>query len=244
MASAIDVFSAFKKISTGNPIIFLDYDGTLVNIIMNPWEAVADDDLIKTLADLSERFETFIVTGRSLRDIRELLPLDLNLVAMHGSITKLKEKSPSFIEEYNRYRAICNGLFNDLESVRTKFPGLRIFNKDGGLLFHFGLMNKELKSELLDDVNQIARDAGMSVYSGYNILELRIPGVSKGKAIKKIRSGNRLAMIAGDEGTDEEAFEMNMDALKVRVGEGATLADLVLSDPAEMRAALKLIAYS
>ena len=51
-------------------------------------------------------------------------------------------------------------------------------------------------------------------------------------------------MIAGDEGTDEEAFEMNMDALKIRVGDGPTLADIVLRDPSEMREALKLIARS
>ena len=41
VSSAADVLAAFMKISRGNPIIFLDYDGTLVNIIINPWEAVA-----------------------------------------------------------------------------------------------------------------------------------------------------------------------------------------------------------
>jgi trehalose 6-phosphate phosphatase len=244
VSSAADVLAAFMKISRGNPIIFLDYDGTLVNIIINPWEAVADRDLIETLQDLSGRFETFIVTGRSLEDIRMLLPLDMNLIAMHGSVTKLKGKSPSFVPGYNRYRAICNDLFNDLEPTRAKFPGLRIFNKDGGLLFHYGLMSSDLKGKLSTEVAEIAGRVGMVVYSGYNIFELRIPGVSKGKAIKRIRRGDRPAMIAGDEGTDEEAFEMNMDALKIRVGDGPTLADIVLRDPSEMREALKLIARS
>ncbi|MCL5441670.1 MAG: trehalose-phosphatase [Candidatus Thermoplasmatota archaeon] len=244
VSSAADALAAFMKISKGNPIIFLDYDGTLVNIIINPWEAVADRDLIETLQDLSGRFETFIVTGRSLEDIRMLLPLDMNLIAMHGSVTKLKGKSPSFVPGYNRYRAICNDLFNDLEPTRAKFPGLRIFNKDGGLLFHYGLMSSDLKGKLSTEVAEIAGRVGMVVYSGYNIFELRIPGVSKGKAIKRIRRGDRPAMIAGDEGTDEEAFEMNMDALKIRVGDGPTLADIVLRDPSEMREALKLIARS
>ena len=244
VSSAADVLAAFMKISKGNPIIFLDYDGTLVNIIINPWEAVADRDLIETLQDLSGRFETFIVTGRSLEDIRMLLPLDMNLIAMHGSVTKLKGKSPSFVPGYNRYRAICNDLFSDLEPTRVKFPGLRIFNKDGGLLFHYGLMSSDLKGKLSTEVAEIAGRVGMVVYSGYNIFELRIPGVSKGKAIKRIRRGDRPAMIAGDEGTDEEAFEMNMDALKIRVGDGPTLADIVLRDPSEMREALKLIARS
>ena len=244
VSSATDALAAFMKISKGNPIIFLDYDGTLVNIIINPWEAVADRDLIETLQDLSGRFETFIVTGRSLEDIRMLLPLDMNLIAMHGSVTKLKGKSPSFVPGYNRYRAICNDLFNDLEPTRAKFPGLRIFNKDGGLLFHYGLMSSDLKGKLSTEVAEIAGRVGMVVYSGYNIFELRIPGVSKGKAIKRIRRGDRPAMIAGDEGTDEEAFEMNMDALKIRVGDGPTLADIVLRDPSEMREALKLIARS
>jgi trehalose 6-phosphate phosphatase len=242
--SPADVLAAFKKISKRNPVIFLDYDGTLVNIIMNPWEAVADHDLIEILQNLSERFETFIVTGRSLEDIRTLLPLDMNLIAMHGSITKLKGKPPSFVPGYNRYRAICNGLFNDLQSTRTKFPGLRIFNKDAGLLFHYGLMSGDLKGELSMEVAEIAGRVGMTVYSGYNIFELRIPGVSKGKAIKKIREDDRPAMIAGDEGTDEEAFEMNMDTLKIRVGGGPTLADIVLRDPSEMREALRLILRS
>ncbi|OWP57269.1 MAG: trehalose-phosphatase [Thermoplasmatales archaeon B_DKE] len=244
MASPLDVYAAFKKIIPGDPIIFLDYDGTLVDIVMNPWEAVADGDLIKTLTDLSARFETFIVTGRSLKDIMDLLPLDMNLVALHGSVTKFKGRQPSYVPGYDRYRAICDGLFNDLDPIRSKFPGLRIFNKHGGLLFHYGLMNLDLRDELRSSVDEIARNAGMYLYSGFNIFELRIPGVSKGSAIVKIRQGGRGAMIAGDEGTDEEAFEMNMDALKVKVGEGTTLADLVLRNPAEMRATLKLIAYS
>ena len=105
-------------------------------------------------------------------------------------------------------------------------------------------MSSDLKGELSVEVAEIAGRVGMVVYSGYNIFELRIPGVSKGRAIKRIRGGDRPAMIAGDEGTDEEAFEMNMDALKIRVGDGPTLADIVLRDPSEMREALKLIARS
>lgn len=243
-STALDVYNAFTKISDRNPLIFLDYDGTLVNIVLNPWEAFADQDLLTLLSDLSKRYETFVVTGRSIDDIESLLPLNLNLIALHGSVTRRAGKAPSYVSGYNRYKAICQELFSNSDELKRSFPGLRIFDKGGGLLFHMGLMDKNLEAGLQRRVEEIGRMAKMTVYAGYNILELRIPGVSKGTAIRKVRAGNREAMIAGDEGTDEEAFEMNVDALKVKVRVGETIADFMLRDVNEMRSALKLITYS
>ncbi|MEM0155554.1 MAG: HAD-IIB family hydrolase [Thermoplasmataceae archaeon] len=244
MASAYDVYDAFRSISSLNPMIFLDYDGTLVDIVLNPWEAVADRDLLELLSDLSNRYETFLVTGRSLSDIETLVPIEINLIALHGSVTKVKGKSPTFVPGFNRYVALCRQLMEKYEGLPKIYPGLRIFDKGGGLLFHTGLMDKKLEKDLHLKLSNMASEAGMILYSGYNIFELRIPRVSKGTAIRKLRVGNRNAMIAGDEGTDEEAFELNIDALKVKVREGNTIADFTLHDVKEMRTALSLIAYS
>jgi trehalose 6-phosphate phosphatase len=225
-------------------MIFLDYDGTLVDIVINPWEAVADQELIKLLSDLSRRYETFIATGRSLDDIEAMVPMEINIIALHGSVTKITGKPPTFVPGYSRYVALCHQLAERYADIGKMYPGLRIFDKGGGLLFHTGLMDRKFEKDLRAKLQEIASDVGMELYAGYNIFELRIPRVSKGTAIRKLRIGNRYAMIAGDEGTDEQAFDLNIDAIKVKVREGNTIADFILRDVHEMRSALKLIAYS
>ena len=83
-----ELLSTSRKIRRAAEIfLFLDYDGTLTPIRRTPGEATlaaATQQLLRRLSALSD-VTVAIVTGRSMRDIRRLVPLDtLVFAANHG----------------------------------------------------------------------------------------------------------------------------------------------------------------
>ena len=222
------------------PALFLDYDGTLVPISINPEDALASPDLIQTLKLLDLRYRMFIVTGRSLQEITGFIGSGFNIIALHGAISSLKGEIRYNIPDFERYVKICDDLYSKKDVYIKQFPGLRMYNKGGNLLFHTGLMFPEYFDQLKDLVNELAREIGMSMYVGKRIMELRIPGINKGIAIKKYSPGMK-KLIAGDDNTDEDAFKENPDAITIHVGPGASISRYRLSDPGEMLTLLKEI---
>lgn len=215
--------------------IFLDYDGTLVPIRMNPEECYPDDELLSILDSLNSAYELYIVTGRSLEEIRGFLGTRYRIIALHGALIMEGGEVRSAAGDIEKYRKECNEIFAGKSKLEASYPGLRVYNKNGNLLFHMGLVND---SGVASNVEKVVKDmsdrTGMEVYRGKMILELRVPGVNKGRTISGIRRGSA-AMIAGDDVTDEEAFLENPDALRIKVGNGPTEADFSLDDYKEMR---------
>lgn len=244
MSTDEEIIKAFEKIKGDSPIIFLDYDGTLVQIVMDPENCYADEDLKDVLSKLRKKYETYIVTGRSIKDIRKFLGMEYNIVALHGAIWSVNGNRVETVEGFQKYVDACNKIYGDRESYIGKFPGLRLYNKDGGVLFHLGLVKYEPhKEEIVKLAERLASEYGMAVYRGKMIVELRVPGVNKGKTINKIRGGTRASLIAGDDRTDEESFSYNMDALKIKVGDGKTLADFKVDDFKKMRGILRRLCF-
>lgn len=225
---------SFRNIMDSDPLFFLDYDGTLVDIRMNPEDATADDRLLSDLEELGRSYELYIVTGRSMNDIMDFIGYDFNIIALHGALARINGVYFENVENFSKFRKKCDDLYDMRESFIGRYPGLRMYNKNGNILFHFGLMEEEKVGDLIAEVRSISEKDGMDVYLGKMIVELRIPGMNKGIAIRKIR-GERPSVIAGDDKTDEDAFRMNPDALKIKVGNGETLADFKLRSPGEMR---------
>lgn len=224
------------------PQIFLDYDGTLVPIRMNPEECYADGSLRTLLDSISRRYEMYIVTGRSMEDITEFVGSDYNIIALHGAVRRVDGKILENVSEMPRYRELCDSVYSRKDEMESEFQGLRIYNKGGNLLFHTGLMDSEdARSRLERNVERLSRETGMELYRGKMIVELRIPGINKGSAIRSVANGSGKAIIAGDDVTDEEAFRENPYALRIKVGNGETLADFSVEDYRDMREVLGIL---
>lgn len=233
------IYQAFHTLKQKNPEIFLDYDGTLVGLRMNPEECYADEELKEILRGLDDRYRTYIVTGRSLDDIENFIDMDFNVIALHGAMIKRKDSELVTVDHFARYVEICDSIYEKRSHYTEEFPGLRVYNKHGGVLFHLGLIYDNLiKLKLKEYVHELAKLNGMEVYEGKSIIEMRIPNINKGLAIKSIRRSGG-ALIAGDDKTDEESFKHNMDALKIKVGSGETIADFRVESYVELREILK-----
>ena len=223
------------------PMIFLDYDGTLISISRDPDNCFADEKLIEILKSVDSRYDLYIVTGRSYETIRKFIPLDLNFVALHGAIFRKKGGEPVTIDGYDHYVRVCDSIFEKLPAMFHDFRGLRYENKAGAIVFNYWkLEDQEKIGNVAAMVKVLAESNGMEFREGKMISEIRIPGCNKGETIRRLRSG-RPAVIAGDDVTDEDSFLYNKDALLIKVGEGETLARFRLKDYTEMREVLERI---
>ncbi len=228
------ILNEFSTIRDSNPVIFLDYDGTLVPIIKNPDESFPDDEIMGILKTLRKKYDLYIVTGRSLREIREFIGGSFNVLALHGAIISLEDGTTNFVRDYGKYRKKCDDIYGSKNEFEAKYPGIQIINKDGGLVFTKWFVPEKLHEKLVEEVRSISAANNMELYLGKMIVELRIPGPDKGKAIYGIRNG-RPSLIVGDDLTDEDAFRENADALTIHIGNGETAAHYSLSNYLELR---------
>src|SRR5579875_341481 len=221
-------------------MIFLDYDGTLVEIREDPENCYADPDLVSMLETIDEVWKLFIVTGRTLEDIDRFLGRQFNVVALHGAIYRPEGRIASYCVDFPKYRRLSSEIYSQRHRILSEFPGIKMRDKGGAVSFTTWNIGEDRKHALKVFLNDIARKYGFELWSGKEIFEMRIPGVNKGIAISKLRAG-RPAIIAGDDTTDEESFRYNHDAVTIKVGDGDTSARFRLSGVQEMREVLTLI---
>ncbi|WMT52044.1 MAG: trehalose-phosphatase [Ferroplasma sp.] len=205
------------------PQIFLDYDGTLVPIVKDPELNQADGELMNLLSSFARVYETYIVTGRDLKEISNFIG-EYNIIGLHGAIFHINGETLA-LPGFQKYEEISMKIYRESYNMVDKFQGLRIYRKSGGVLFHTGnITDKCTIKSLKEAVKSIALRYNMELYTGIDIIELRIPGVNKGSAIKMVRNVDRQAIIIGDDATDEDAFKLNPDAITVKVGHQSTVA--------------------
>ncbi|MHB1493130.1 MAG: trehalose-phosphatase [Thermoplasmataceae archaeon] len=242
MSEMQEIDGTVERFRANRAQIFLDYDGTLVPIRMNPEECYPDKNLLQLLEKISASHELYIITGRSMEDITEFLGKDINVVALHGAIGRIGGKVVEFVPDLDRYRKLFKKIELNLRD-KLKVPGLRFYEKDGGLVLHLGLVDPAYRSIILNEYDYLCREYGLEKYYGINIVEFRIRGVNKGRTITKLRKKGMQALIAGDEDTDEDSFLFNGDAITIRIGKGKTNAKYSVPDYMEFRKILHEIAY-
>ena len=80
--------SAIRERGQGRSLlVFLDYDGTLVEIAPHPELARPTPALLEVLGRLAAQVDrkVMVVSGRPLRDLQDLLPVPgLNFLGSHG----------------------------------------------------------------------------------------------------------------------------------------------------------------
>ncbi len=223
-----ELFEVAKSIKYKVPQIFLDYDGTLVPIIKDPEINQADGELINLLSSLARSYETYIVTGRDVKEITNFIG-EYNIIGLHGATFRINGET-LFMPGFHEYEELSLKLYRENYCMIDIFSGLNIYRKSGGVLFHMGnIFSKCTRDALIQAVKSLALQYNMEVYTGIDILELRIPGINKGKSIKMVRNSDRQAIIIGDDATDEDAFQMNSDAITVKVGNQNTSAGYSIS---------------
>lgn len=221
--------------------LFLDYDGTLVPLTSSPELAKADDNLKILLNRLKTEFPLYIVTGRDLNDLISLLGSGYNIIAMHGAEFMDENGSVKNIENFEYYVRRSKILTEKYSFLRDKYPGLRIYDKKGGVQFHYFNLTLEKIDEFRSFMEKL-KEEDFELYSGKYVYEFRIKGINKGKAILDKLDENDHIIFAGDDNTDEEAFSMLENHITIKIGDGDTIAKYRLNSYIELRSLLKRMA--
>ena len=219
--------------------LFLDFDGTLVELAETP-AAIAVPQGLKPLLDrLAGRLEgrLAIVSGRAIDDLQgHLGPSAAVLSGSHGAELLYADGRRIPV-------SVPPGLAGAREEVRrfaAGSTGLLVEDKPAGIALHYRLA-PERERAVGDFVEALAGRSGLALQRGKMVAELRPHGADKGTALRRLMAEPPFAgarpVFVGDDLTDEHAFEAAaaLGGAGVLVGPSrATAARWRLDDVAEV----------
>lgn len=208
--------------------IFLDFDGTLSEIVPRPDQAQPQPEARSLLAELSQRYEPVaVISGRPTSEVRALLDVpEVEVFGQYGI-----EHGPSGGLEAN--------VRSDVEKAAADVEGAWVEDKGVSLAVHYRAAPDpgEAEARLRPSLQAIADSHGLILLSGKKVVELApadTPG--KGTVVLREARGRALAgcLFAGDDLADLAAFhaldELRADGLavvKVAVRSEETPVELV-----------------
>jgi len=219
------------------PLFFLDYDGTLSELRDDPMKAFPHPEVMDLLPKLMADAPLWIITGRHLRDLGQLLPLQVPAVGLHGVQEGVLGKTFEAAMPRAAHLAI-----QKMKAAAPVMEDVWIEDKEHAFAVHYRgardipSVEKRLDEWLSDTPNELV------IIRGKHVVELRPESISKGHAVVRLAEAHRdrRPIYIGDDTTDEEAFQaLGEEAVTVKVGQGDTAARYRLPDVASVVAYLR-----
>jgi len=237
-----DSASLLQLLSAPGTAVFLDFDGTLVDLAPTPDGVRVAPGVIEALALLAERHggALALISGRPVAQIDAMLaPLVLPVAGVHGVERRGADgqlhvaATPDVAPVLARARALA-----------AMYPGLLVERKRGAVALHYRLA-PELEPLCLQEMTAAVQACpGVLLLHGKMVLEAKPAATDKGGAIAAFLQespfAGRRPVFAGDDTTDEAGFAFVQQAggQGVKVGSGPSAATLRLASPGALRAAL------
>jgi trehalose 6-phosphate phosphatase len=222
--------------------LFLDLDGTLVDIADSP-ESIHIDTSIRSMIDGVRGAcggALALVSGRSLADLDKYFPgQPFAMAGQHGLEWRIDSGQ---IRIPNNPCPSMADIVCRLEALVARHASLSLENKGQSLALHYRRA-PELASHIHQTVQRLlSGSAGeLSLLRGKRVVEIRPAGINKGRAIKAFMAEppflDRLPVFIGDDRTDEDGFAAvnQMNGVSIKVGPGKTCARFFLRDAAAVR---------
>lgn len=227
--------------------LFLDFDGTLVDIVDRPEAVALDPALPEILVQLQQKLggALAIISGRPISFLdRHFAPHRLDIAGLHGIEHRIAGRLSSCDpEEHPQLRAMVERLE---EIVATK-AGLLVEDKGCSVAVHWRQAPQEKEFAL--NIAHAAVEALGSEYRvqhGKAVAEILPSAAGKGKVIERFLQEapykGRRPIFVGDDLTDENGFRTVNDhgGLSIRIGAGETIAKVRLGTPADLRHCLSV----
>jgi trehalose 6-phosphate phosphatase len=193
--------------------LFLDVDGTLLEIADRPERVSMPPHLIGTLSNAERRLDgaLALISGRTLDELDRLFaPLRLRASAVHGAETRLDPQSEAIRSP--GASELPASLWAALTDALRAFPGTFAENKRYSFTVHFRLV-QDAEAALRAAVMRVIEShpaANVEVLNAHCAIELKTPGFDKGKAIASFLAASpfldRTPVFIGDDWTDEAGF--------------------------------------
>jgi trehalose-phosphatase len=236
-------------------LLVFDFDGTLAHLSRRPDEARLSARARRALTSLLGRPDTVVavLSGRSLEDLRRLLPPGVVLLGNHG----LRGSRPGLGLDgaaLAPYRAAVQGRLAAMRRLARSVPGALVELKYCDLALHYRGVAPVAVPGLLSAAKALFRGSGLRRKEGKMVLEFG-PPLGQGKAGGLRRLAIRLApgwrrggcaLFVGDDRTDEDAFRAACALcprfLTIKVGQGASVAQWRLIERAGVDDLLEALA--
>lgn len=187
--------------------LFLDFDGTLVELAPTPGAVMVDDRLTRLLTLLADRLEgrVALVSGRPVAALRELLPLSLFAVGSHG----MEFGAIGGAIDIAVRPAALAAVLERMQDLAARCPGLIVEDKPLGAAMHYRQVPRA-ETVCRELAARLAEEHGLHLQPGKMMVEVRAPGGDKGTAIDRLMREPEMRgarpVFMGDDLTDEPGF--------------------------------------
>ena len=237
----------------GRIALFLDVDGTLLDLAERPDEVTVPSGLVSDVAAAEAKAggALALVSGRVIADLDRLFsPLRLRAAGVHGAELRLEPKDEPFASAESE--ALPPSLWGALTDLLREFPGTFAENKRFSYAVHYrqaagvgGVLRTRL-TKLLETLSQ----PEIMMLEAHCAFEVKARQFDKGRAVTAFLSTptfeGRTPIFIGDDHTDESGFA----AVSARGGRGYSVGRLLrgavdtFASPGEVRGWLAAFAAS
>lgn len=246
LPSALKNFQEIEeKYLQKNPLLFLDFDGTLAPIVEHHNDAAISEEMRVLVRELAKVYPVAVISGRGMADVKNRVNLpDLYYAGSHG----YEISGPGdFLKENEEAKRVLP-LFDRIESVLRKqlqeIDGVDFERKKFTLAIHYRQVREEREPEVHSSVEKVLKDyPELAAAGGKKVIEIR-PAIDwhKGKAVEFLKTvlskeEDAFSIYVGDDVTDEDAFREVKNGLGILVGEHGrgTYADYALEELEEVK---------
>lgn len=236
--------------AAGAAWVGLDFDGTLAHHHHDPFAVELPPGTRGALDALARVSAVAVISGRALADVRARVNLEgIAYAGNHG----LEIEAPGLVLRDEVAVAARPFLLAAVELLRPVAAAHELPLQDKGLSLAIDYRGRpaSARAEIVRAIDAVVRAAG-GLFAHHSLIgsEVRPVGAGhKGTAALRLwehqLAGKGVAVFAGDDRTDEDAFEALAGcerAITVRVGEGETRAAYRAAGPDAVRELLERLA--
>jgi trehalose 6-phosphate phosphatase len=226
-----------------NWALFLDIDGTLLDLAPTPDAVVVPPGLLQVLENLAEVLDgaAAFVSGRPIEWIDRLFrPLSWPVAGQHGAEIRLTRHDPvqSTVEvpDLSKLRV-------HTAAIAAAIPGVLVEDKSFGVALHYRNA-PERGAELRERLEGLLREmkSDLQLLRGKMVFEIKAVSAWKERAVEIFMEvepfRGRLPVVIGDDTTDEGAFRAakRRGGYAIQVGPGESpVASCFVPNPSAVR---------
>lgn len=221
--------------------LFLDFDGTLVEIAERPEAVRLDDGIAAAVGALADRLggALALISGRPIAELDRHFGRRFPAAGLHGLELRADPEAPA------RRRPPVVGLDRArqaLDRFAAAHDGVWVEDKDGTLALHYRSRPELAQAARAAVAGAVGGLAGLRGLPGKMVIEVKPAGIDKGTAIAELMAdppfAGRVPVVAGDDVTDEDGFAAAeaLSGFGIKVGAGDSAARYRIATVAELGA--------
>ncbi|MBC7803822.1 MAG: trehalose-phosphatase [Candidatus Parcubacteria bacterium] len=219
--------------------LFLDFDGTMVDIAPQPNAVEVPRPLIAVLRELKVYLQgaVAVISGRPIAQLDAFLqPLELAIAGVHGAERRDASGQLHLLNTHplDQVEAAARAL-------TLAHSELLVENKRGSIALHYR-QRPDLEALCVSTMQDaVSVSPGLTLLRGKMVVEAKPGGASKGRAIEDFLReppfAGRTPVFIGDDITDEVGFStvQRLGGIGVKVGDGPSVAWRRIADPTALR---------